>query len=143
MGEGETLEDTFVRAVYEESGLHVVQDDLLFVADIVDPAAGRPVLHLIFSGTIVGEFHSGLEKYALPSEKADRPYFVPLRSLERQGLSPPIAAHLLGACGGGFREGGRYLVPAWTYFDQNTEDQNADGSVSFDRKLDYDKKEKL
>lgn len=110
MQEGETVEHALMRGVREESGLGVVLNDLLFVTDAFDPINARVRLNLVFSAAIVGGELRSASRGTPPSEQGSGAYFVPLRSLESQNLYPPIAAHLLGACGGGFREGGRYLV---------------------------------
>lgn len=70
--EGETMEHALMRGVRDEIGLDVALNDLLFVADMVDPITGTPRLDLIFSGTIVsGDFGSALQG-SPPSEEGER-----------------------------------------------------------------------
>ena len=106
---GETLTQTAVREVREETGLAVDVSHLLFVNDSIAPDGARHVVQLTF--------------LAYPSEDASLSTPVDPRvagvdviaadALARLDLRPPMAAELASAAASGFSGPARYLGALW------------------------------
>jgi 8-oxo-dGTP diphosphatase len=106
---GETLTETAVREVREETGLAVDVSHLLFVNDSIAPDGSRHVVQLTFLA-YPGESAS-------PSTPVDPRVagvdVIAADALAGLDLRPPMAAELASAAASGFSGPARYLGALW------------------------------
>lgn len=123
----ETIEETFVREVYEETGLEVKMGCLVFIADVIDPHHDLHVINLVFQGLITGgTFRPAPTGSFSPIENQDHAYFLPLSSLGKERIYPAIAASIQKAYEMGFPTDALYLGNVWAAFaDESAADVNS------------------
>jgi ADP-ribose pyrophosphatase YjhB (NUDIX family) len=114
---GETLAESLVREVREETGLACELVGPLFINDSIAPDASRHVVQLTFLARAVG---------GTLTDRPDDPRIaavevVGLDRLPGLDLRPPMAAQLIQAAAEGFTGRARYLGPLWTTDDGITE----------------------
>jgi ADP-ribose pyrophosphatase YjhB (NUDIX family) len=96
------------REVAEETGLVVGVGRVAFVLEAANPGDGIHRVDLIF--TTVEQDRSKVPRHLEPDLT---PVFVPLAEVATLSLRPPIAGHLRGLHGNGWRGGAAYLGNLW------------------------------
>jgi ADP-ribose pyrophosphatase YjhB (NUDIX family) len=113
----ETIEETFVREVYEETGLEVKMGCLVFIADVIDPHPDLHVINLVFHGLVTGgTFRATPTGSFSPIENQDCAYYLPVSSLDKERIYPAIAAPIQKAHEIGFPSDALYLGNVWAAF---------------------------
>ena len=99
---GETVKETAVRELKEETGLDIEPRDLLFVDEAVSDGRAIPGLQLVFQGELVGgAFHPKLEEGYLGAE------FIEIEQLAQINFKPPVIAEEIASA----HASGARLVP--------------------------------
>lgn len=104
---GETLADTAVRELREETGYDVEVGRLLLVCEALEPN-GRHLLNLVFAGRIRG----GSLRAGLDGRLVDAAW-EPVEDLATLEMYPPIGAEVLRCCRDGLTGEVRVLGNVW------------------------------
>jgi ADP-ribose pyrophosphatase YjhB (NUDIX family) len=108
--QGESLMACAAREVREETGLGIVADRLLYLAEAFPRDGSRHTLDVILLGHLADEM--GVPQ-AMAGWAIEQPEFVPLDDLPGLPLLPPITAEILGEAAAGFSGPMRFLGNRW------------------------------
>lgn len=108
MHKGEPARDAVVREVFEETAVRVEPGRLLCVCESIFPGGERHIVHFIYETA-----HVAAEPAASQDARVRRSAYVPLDSLSRMELYPPLQQWLQDRLGNGFRDTPEYLGALW------------------------------
>ena len=108
---GEALAACAAREVREETGLEVLVDRFLYLAEAFSKDGGRHSVDVIFLGRLADE---GRSPQAMAGWAIERPEFVPLKDLPGLTLLPPIAGEILEDAAANFAGPPRHLGNRWS-----------------------------
>jgi ADP-ribose pyrophosphatase YjhB (NUDIX family) len=96
------------REIFEETGLRVRADRVLFVWEGIAPHEQRRILEIVFSADLLDPKREPRSESAL-----EQPAFVAHQDLGSLTMYPPVAGYLRGAQQEGFRRTAPYLGNLW------------------------------
>ncbi|MBI5115382.1 NUDIX domain-containing protein [Candidatus Poribacteria bacterium] len=113
MQAGETAGDAVVRETLEETSLRTKSGRLVCICESVSPDRSRHIVHFLYESTLVPVQEAPPGGSGSLDPRVRRHEFIPVSSLKKLTLYPPIQEWLIKGLSEGFLDAPEYLGALW------------------------------